>query len=72
MTDIATMRFDAQRKGFHVFEDDDGDGWWIGVPSRPRMPANTQGAFGSSNRAWMAACLIAKDFPDKAIRDFPV
>jgi hypothetical protein len=52
---------DAQRKGFHV--SDDSDGWWVHVPARPRYPANVQGTFKTSDRAWMAAASLAAEWP---------
>lgn len=54
---------EAQRKGFGVLQNDDNSGWLVSVPSRPRLPAHTQGEFKSSDRAWSAACLIATEYP---------
>jgi hypothetical protein len=53
---------EAQGKGFGVVENEDGNGWLVTVPSRPRLPAHTQGDFKTSDRAWSAACLIALDY----------
>ena len=56
---VSDLILEAQRAGFRVFEDEGL--WWIEVPARPRHPAHTQGVFNTSERAWMAACLIARD-----------
>jgi hypothetical protein len=56
---------DAQRKGFQVYEDDGTPSWWlVSVPARPRLPAHTQGAFKTSDRAWSVACLLAVEYPE--------
>ncbi len=52
----------AQRMGFGVSEGDDG--WLVHVPARPRHPANVQGSFKSSERAWMAAASLAMEWVD--------
>jgi hypothetical protein len=52
----------AQRSGFQVSEGETG--WLVHVPARPRHPANTQGDFKSSDRAWMAAASLALEFDD--------
>ena len=52
----------AQRIGFGVSEGEDG--WLVHVPARPRHPANVQGSFKSSERAWMAAASLAMEWPD--------
>lgn len=53
---------EAQRKGFTVTEGDTG--WLVHVPARPRHPANAQGDFKTSDRAWMAAALLALQRPE--------
>ncbi len=50
----------AQRKGFTVEQTDDG--WCVHVPARLRHPANVQGSFKDSMRAWMAAASLAEEF----------
>jgi hypothetical protein len=61
----ATLILEAQAKGFRVFESDEaGLGWLIAVPAKPRVPAHEQGSFKNSDRAWSAACLIARDYPE--------
>ena len=49
----------AQRMGFSVTPNEDETGWLVHVPARPRHPANTQGDFKTSDRAWMAAAALA-------------
>lgn len=62
MADRTSMVLDAQRKGFAVAPNDDGTGWLVSVPARPRRPAQVLGDYASHERAWNAACFIAKDF----------
>lgn len=61
--DRATLILDAQRKGFGVVEE--GGLWWLDVPHRPRFPANRQGAWATSDRAWSVAALLAREFPNQ-------
>lgn len=60
--DRAALILEAQRKGFQVSEGEGG--WLVHVPARKRHPANVQGTFKTSDRAWMAAASLASDFPD--------
>jgi hypothetical protein len=55
---------DAQRKGFGVVENEDATGWLVTCPAKLRMPAHTQGEFKSSDRAWMAAAGLAREWPE--------
>lgn len=64
MIDRAELILGAQRKGFHVVPNDDGTGWLVSCPAKPRMPGHTQGDFKTSDRAWAAACLLALEWPD--------
>lgn len=64
MADKASMVLDAQRKGFSVAPNDDETGWLVLVPARPRRPAQELGDYKTHERAWSAACLIARDLPD--------
>lgn len=54
---VAEYRQIAERAGFSVFCKDDW--WWVRVPTRPRRPANNQGAFKDETRAWLAAASLA-------------
>jgi hypothetical protein len=60
--DRASLILAAQRKGFQVSEGTEG--WLVHVPAKRRHPANTQGTFKTSDRAWMAAASLALDWPD--------
>lgn len=62
MLTLAQLTLDAQRKGFSVCENAEGNGWLVCVPARPRLPAHTQGDFKTSDRAWVAACAIAAEY----------
>jgi hypothetical protein len=53
---------DAMRKGFQVISNEDNTGWLVVLPARPRRPSETRGEYASSDRAWMGACLIARDW----------
>jgi hypothetical protein len=59
---ISEMILAAQRAGFSVTPNEDGTGWLMHVPARPRYPANTQGDFKTSDRAWMAAASLAQEW----------
>jgi hypothetical protein len=63
MADKVLLIADAQRKGFAVVPNEDETGWLIVVPARPRNPLHMQGEFRTPERAWMTACLIARDWP---------
>lgn len=63
MEERTQLILDAQRKGFRV--EQGGTGWLVHVPAKPRCPANTQGDFKTSDRAWMAAAALALEFPTK-------
>lgn len=66
--DRSALILDAQRKGFGVVEADDNPGWWqVTVPSRPRLPAHTQGDFASSDRAWSVAALLATEYDERKV-----
>lgn len=54
---------EATRKGFQVVSNAEDTGYLVSVPARPRHPANLQGEFPNTERAWSAACLIARDYP---------
>jgi len=55
----------AQRKGFGVVENEEGTGWLVSLPARPRLPAHTQGEFKTSDRAWSVACSLALEYPER-------
>lgn len=57
--DLPTLKLNAQRAGFHVFEEDGL--WWLTVPARPRHPENVQGSWKTADRAWCAAASIWLD-----------
>jgi hypothetical protein len=59
---ISEMILAAQRVGFSVTPNEDGTGWLMHVPARPRYPANTQGDFKTSDRAWMAAASLVMEW----------
>jgi hypothetical protein len=59
---VSELILKAQRAGFSVSENEEGTGWLMHVPARPRHPANTQGDFKTSERAWMAAASLALEF----------
>lgn len=63
MTSMLLLIAEAQRKGFSILQTDDGNGWLVSVPAKPRVPANIQGEFKTHERAWAAACLIAREYP---------
>jgi hypothetical protein len=70
MTTAHELILAAQRDGFHVVEAPENPGWWqIHVPARPRHPANVQGDFKTSDRAWMAAASLALDVRTEAMDD---
>lgn len=54
---------EAVRKGFQVVSNEENTGYLVSVPSRLRHPANLQGEFSNTDRAWSAACLISRDYP---------
>lgn len=59
---ILDRKLEAQRKGFEVVED--RDGWWILTPLLWHRPQQRLGAYKSADRAWMAAALTSRDYPD--------
>lgn len=61
--DRMTLILEAQRKGFQVLQSDDGNDWLVSVPAKPRYPANVQGSFKTSDRAWSVAALLAMEHP---------
>jgi hypothetical protein len=63
MADRMQLIAEAQRKGFSVVENEEGTGWLVSVPAKPRTPANMQGEFNHPDRAWSVACLIAREYP---------
>jgi hypothetical protein len=60
---LHTFKGQALDKGFRVDHDEELGGWVIRLPRKPRVPAHTQGSFKTSERAWMAAASLAKDYP---------
>jgi hypothetical protein len=63
MSTLHAFKGQAIDKGFRVEESEELGGWVIRLPRKPRVPAHTQGSFKSSDRAWMAAASLAKDYP---------
>jgi hypothetical protein len=62
--DRTTLILAAQRKGFGVVQCEEGTGWLVSLPARPRLPAHTQGSFKTSDRAWSVAASIAMEYPE--------
>jgi hypothetical protein len=61
MKTAAQFALEAQQAGFHV-ELNERKAWSIITPARPRRPSETLGDYKTSERAWMAAALTAKEF----------
>lgn len=59
--DRASLILTAQRAGFTVTRDDDAGDWWVTTPARPRRPSETLGSYKTSERAWMAAAMLAQE-----------
>jgi hypothetical protein len=50
----------AQRAGFQVTPNEEGNAWLVITPRASRRPSQTLGDFTSPERAWMAAALLAQ------------
>lgn len=57
----AQFALEAQQAGF-ALEEDSGGLFWIITPARPRRPSERLGTYATSDRAWMAAALTARQF----------
>jgi len=58
--DSASLILNAQRAGFQVTPNEEGDAWLVITPRASRKPSQTLGDYKTAERAWMAAALLSQ------------